>query len=376
MYPPDLSLLDLEALLRRTPVLAEVHPLVPICLPPDVQIIDDPCTLLVQIDDISETAAYAVLIVAASPELKWGFPQVRCLAHPPVDVINRNMSCALGYMRKNLLTNRNVADRIVQDVCYHQYDAVALLLIDGLSYEDALGWSVPTLPCFVDGPSITYAIHKDTGDILSTAGLAAIIGTPPLAERLYQLGYHSACGYTYWHSRDNRVSQHLFRGIATTPATDFEMILRSIEERQFPRKTYLQIVREGLDGLAHGKRELRHSEICGAVDGIWHDLERIVSVLRSKFESAALYVTADHGILWKNDHDWEPLKHGGGKPRYSTRSPGNDLASYVTRVEVEHVHFYLFNYPYLGAPIRKNDNGTHGGLSYQESIVPFIMIEV
>ena len=38
--------------------------------------------------------------------------------------------------------------------------------------------------------------------------------------------------------------------------------------------------------------------------------------------------------------------------------------------------YYLYHYPYLGSRIRANDSGVHGGLSYWESIVPFVRAEV
>jgi hypothetical protein len=88
--------------------------------------------------------------------------------------------------------------------------------------------------------------------------------------------------------------------------------------------------------------------------------------------SVTVFLVADHGILWKTEHEFRILRYPGEcKPRYSTNNPGKTLQEYVTKLEKANSEYFLLHYPYLGAPIRSNDSGVHGGLSLHESIVPY-----
>lgn len=367
---------ELDELLNRAPVLGAVHPLVPVCLAADTQIVTDSHTFVAQLDDRSVVSTKRTLILDHSRELAKRLPSVVSLRHPPVDAINRNMKYSLDYMREHLLTNHKVPNAIEDDVVRNQYDMVALLLVDGLGYGDVLDWNVDVQPCFIDGPSVTFHVSKSSGQLLRSVGFPAIIGEPSIMHRLYHLGYHNALGYTYWETSHNVVAEYMFRGISNNAVVNFEAILMHLEEEPLVKNSYLQIVRQGLDGLAHSKRELHEREIQSATEAIWHDVERLTAVLRRKSQSGVLYIVSDHGILWKNEHDWEVHNQRGSRSRYSPQRPEEHLLDLSARILCDDVPFYLLMYPYLGTSIRKNDSGTHGGLSYQESIVPFIKVRI
>ena len=53
--------------------------------------------------------------------------------------------------------------------------------------------------------------------------------------------------------------------------------------------------------------------------------------------------------------------------------PESDRASPITAADRT---YYLYHSPYIGRRVRSNDSGIHGGLSYHESIVPFVRLEV
>lgn len=376
MSPQDTGFTELTLLLQRTPVVARVHPLLPLCLGADTRIIDDGRQFLGAIDNQAQDIDAPVLIVCDNAQLRARFPVVHLIEHPPIDVINRNMKHHLGYMREHLLTTHQVAGEIEREVAHRQYDLVVVLLVDGLSYGDTLGWQTNVRPCFVDGPSVTYQVRGEPEAPLPSVGFAAIVGDPPIADRLYRLGYPNLYGYTYWRARQNTLARYMYRGVPDNEVVNFEAILRIIADEPIPPRSYVQIVREGLDGLAHSKRELRATEVRSAVTALEHDIERLQEVIKRKSDYAAIYITADHGILWKNEHDWEVLGVPSSKPRYSTARPDEILLEHVVRLENDGVPFYVFTYPYLGSKIRSNDSGVHGGLSYEESIVPFIKIEV
>lgn len=376
MVLQNTSFTDLDQLLHHTPVLANVHPLIPVCLSPDIRVIRKPNELLAQVDDVENLSDQPALVLQDDPVLRERFPLVHSLEHPPIATINEHMKHHIDYIREHFLTTDRVGDHIATDVAQNQYELVTVLLLDGLSYGDVLNWGGEVQPCFVDGPSVTFRKSEDETDVIHDIGFASIIGNPSIAEKLYQLGYRNACGYTYWEARDNLLARYMFRGISDNQVVNFEGILELVEEAPLGPRTYLQIVREGLDGLAHSKRELRTTEIQGALRAIRDDIERLIEILRTKALRSVIYITADHGILWKNEHNWELLPLNGSRPRYTYERPENSLLDYVVRMERGGRPVYLLTYPYLGTPIRKNDSGVHGGFSYQESFVPFIKIEV
>jgi hypothetical protein len=154
------------------------------------------------------------------------------------------------------------------------------------------------------------------------------------------------------------------------------MILAELRSLTFKQPTYIQIMREGLDGLAHSKREVSPAEIESTVVTIRQDVERLIEVLSRQNQRVCLYLIADHGILWKTEHNWQFLEMMGSKPRYSTHRPDKDSDDRVVRFERSGQVYYSFIYPYLGSRIKADDSGVHGGLSYQESIVPFAKFEV
>lgn len=373
----NVSFSDLDRMLKRAPVIGDIHPLVPVCLGAETQIIHNSRDFVGAIDSHAQILSYPALILNSDPMIKQRFRAVRSLDHPPVESINRNMKYHLGYIREHLLTTHKVASLIQDDVASHQYELVVVLLIDGLGYGDVLGWDIGTIrPCFVDGPSITFKVFEDSNELLRSVGFASIVGNPSIAERMYHLGYRNSYGYTYWQAENNLLAGYMFRGVPDNPVINFEAILQLLDKEPVPPRSYVQIVREGLDGLAHSKRELRTSEVQSAIQALRTDVERLVEIIKRKTLSSVIYITADHGILWKNEHDWEMIGVSGSRPRYSTKRPDATHPDCTIRLENSGVPFYLFTYPYLGAPIRKNDSGVHGGFSYQESFVPFIKLEV
>lgn len=373
-----IDVIELGQWLQRSPVIAEVHPLLPLCLTGDIRIVDDPVLLLEEIDDVTQTSYGQVLILQSHPLLLSRFPQVVSRNLPPVEAINRNMRFRLDYARDHLLTTHKIADYLTHDVKAHDYDIVALLLIDGLSYGDVHTWSSDIQPCFVDGLSVTYRLtHNNKTQAVRDVGFPSIVNEPTIAARLYNMGFHEARGFTYWNPSDNVIAEAMFNGIPTRRTTNFNAICASLREASFSRKAYVQVVREGLDGLAHGKRELARTEIEGALVAIQQDIDQLITLLRSKSPNACLYFVADHGILWKTEHKWINLGIPGCKPRYAElRLESQVEESRFVRFQSKESPYYAFCYPYLGNPIPADDSGVHGGLSYQESIVPFGKIEV
>ncbi len=367
---------QLENKLTRTPVIGDVHPLLPLALSNSVRIVKCGDDVLSELDDMLVAPQTPTLILRHDLRLEARFPTISLKEHPPVDAINRNMHCHLQYAREQLLTTHGVAVTLVEDVIERRYDIVVLMLVDGLSYGDVIDWIDTAIPCFVDGPSLTYRLADDQRTVLPTVGFPSIVGSPSVFSRLHDIGYKNALGYTYWAPDSNVISDYLFRQIPTHRVANFEAILTELRSFTFKQPTYIQIMREGLDGLAHSKREMSRAEIDGAIMAIRQDIERVIQVLSKQKRRICLYLVADHGILWKTEHNWKTLDVTGSKPRYSTTRPGESAYACTVRYERSGQVYYSLTYPYLGSRIKADDSGVHGGLSYQESIVPFAKFEV
>lgn len=367
---------ELELLLTRTPVLGDLHPLIPLALSQSVQVLKDGEDLVGQLDDQSVFPQAPLLILHHDQRLRARFPTLQLKEHPSIEDVNRNMHFHLEYAREQLLTTRKIADEIVQDVIIHRYDVVIVMLVDGLSYGDLADWSGNIRPCFVDGPSVTYQTNADKTKVIQSIGFPSIVGSPSLYSRLNPLGYRNAIGFTYWAPDSNVISDALFEHIPTRRVANFEAVLAELRAVSLKHPIYIQIVREGLDGLAHSKRELARSEIEGAILAIKQDVERLLEVLGAQRLSACLFLVADHGILWKTEHDWKLLALSGSKPRYTNSRPEEWAVEHTTRFDCDGQPYYVLHYPYLGSRIKADDSGVHGGLSYQESLVPFAKLEV
>lgn len=376
----DIHFAELESLLRQTPLLAEMHPLAPMALPGGTRVISDSTGLLAALDSPEPHDESNLLVLETKSPLAQRFPVVRCLDLPPLELLNERLPQNLSYARRQLLQTTGVAGHITRELAQQAADVVVFYLVDGLSYWDARDWPFDVRPCFVDGPSVTYRfMGEDRRQVRGNVGFPGIVGRPSLAERLYPLGYRQARGYSYW-NRDNAVADYMFRGIHLVRVESFEMMSARLREEPLQPPTFIQIVQEGLDGLAHHRRELRPAEVKAAIDKIMADVLLLIDFLRENGFSVTVYLTADHGILWRTEHEFRPLLYSGDRhPRYAhvttEREPiAAELSAHATRFDLGDAQYDLFHYPYLARDIKSNDSGVHGGLSAQESIVPLVTI--
>lgn len=374
----EASLAELEYWLQRVPVIATVHPLVPLCLRPGTRITSDVHAIQKLVDDPASQTSGPILILSRETGLKTRFPLLSVLSRPSEEEINQGFADNLQYARSYLPTTRTIAEYIENDVSKDLFETVVVFLVDGLSYADTVSWPCELWPCFVDGPSVTFRfLDESRNALVPSVGFPAIIGRPSIYSRLYRQGYRNARGYTYW-DRDNTVANYMFTGVPYERSANFETVLELLAAEADLDHTYVQIMREGLDGLAHSKRELRRQEVDAAIHGILHDVERLSELLQAKRKRACIYVIADHGILWKTEHSFRLLPEIDTRhPRYRVgKHPGRTSDDFTAPFDCDGTVYHLFKYPFLGIAIKANDSGVHGGLSYQESIVPFAKFEV
>jgi len=364
----------LARLLMRAPVMGPLHPLQALCLPPETEVLDDARAVAEELDDLTPHVVRPIWLTEIQPRLTNRFLRADASILPSLDAVSRALPGRLDYARHHWLTHRTVADRIVADAAQRRYRAVALLLVDGLGYADVADWPEQAQPCLVDGPSITYYQERESQRILPEVGFPGIVGTPRLARRLIDVGLPHSRGFSYWSREVNEVSAYLFEGMPLTRVVRFSEAIAELRGTNL-EQVFVQVVREGLDGLAHGQREVTLTEVREAVQAIRADALALLDVLSEGPRPAALYLTADHGILWKAEHAFETLETDDhAHPRYSTNPPADEKLA--TRFEFDGRTFYVYHWPYVGAAIRRNDSGVHGGLSAQESIVPFVLWEL
>ena len=93
---------------------------------------------------------------------------------------------------------------------------------------------------------------------------------------------------------------------------------------------------------------------------------------------ALICAISDHGILWRDRIELVKIgsEFGKSSPRYygvdeSVKFPEGN-GRYVL---VDELTYFQLDYPYIKRGLHRNEWGVHGGLSFQESIVPLIKID-
>lgn len=356
-----MELSSLERLLDRTPVvIKEINPVSLAYLGEGVEVCYSLEQLVFQLDDPSPTEPHPIVCLDADPRYLARFPAVSVEHNPFTPDLNRLLFRRYDCIAASMLTHAQVADRIVEAA--REAETVALVLLDGLSYADCSGWP-GVEACLASAPTLTRV------------GLPAVVNDPPIAARLFSLGFTQRVGFTYWDRGADALTDRLFRTIGDTRRLDpaDPMALGQIVDwlgRHELRGTYLQIVWSALDEYAKGHRAPSPRQVI--VNRIRSDLELLREALGRKSRRALLFAVADHGFLWKDGgHPLEIVGMGGARCVEGHGGPGRGR-----RVEADGRSYWVLDYPQLGRPWRANEQGVHGGISFEESIVPFLKWEV
>jgi hypothetical protein len=367
-----MTLDDLLDLLEYTPAVADIHPVSLCYLPKDVTMLDSAAEAAWLFDDPAPTLPGRLLITASDPQYGDRFPRVGCDHDPFTPSLNAVLFDHYGEIASRMLCQGQAAGRIVAEA--GKYELITLFLVDGLSFQDVRAWASSTdrtlsiEPCLVDVPTLTQVAFPN------------LIGAPALAMRLFDAGYHHRLGFTYWTREDNQLTDRLFHTIAEVKKVGhFPQILATLRSylgsaRQ--RKSYVQIVRSGLDSYAHAQK--RRPPVAAIVEEIRQEFEQLAMLCRELGLRARLYLTSDHGILWRDEFEPEVIGDAPGKssPRwcgwrdlYHQRDKGR-------RFLVDGEEYYCLGFPKIRRPLHIDEQGVHGGISFQESIVPFITMRI
>lgn len=366
---------EIVSLTDKTPVIAEIHPVSVCCLPDDIVILKTTREVFTQLDAPASMLPTRILIAHSDNVHTERFPRVVCEHNPFTlklnDLIFDQYDCIAGRM----LCQSQIAERVTNDICDHQEtEVVILFLVDGLSYYrltqyiDTKRPNIDVQPCIVDVPTLTSLAFPN------------IINNPPIALRLFDMGYQNSLGISYWTRNDNKLTNSLFR---TMPQVEkigsFQHILavmQSFLTEHRERKSYIQILRTGLDGYVHHQK--RQPPIDVIVRQIYQELESLAELCASLNLIARLYLTSDHGILWRDEFEEVVIGNAPGKAgaRWCTWKNLYQQNESGKRFVINQEEYYSLGFPKLRRSLHIDEQGVHGGISFQESIVPFITMRL
>ena len=157
---------------------------------------------------------------------------------------------------------------------------------------------------------------------------------------------------------------------------EFEEII--LELNRIPKEqTFIQIIVNGLDAISHRYRGRPPVDLL-ARDIYESILLALIEHLHKVNVTALVYVTADHGILWKPNLETENEMVVIRDKRIRSRRyvKGTMISPHSKQFVCNGITYSSLAYPYLFNPLSNLEWGTHGGISFQESVVPFVKMEV
>lgn len=265
-----------------------------------------------------------------------------------------------------------VSDLIVEAAS--DVSVIALVIVDGLSYENWKESGFEAEPIYVDCPTRT-----DCGYPNVVRGSA---NGKHLQYRLFEKGYKTRKAFTYWERQDNDLSDELHQGFSKNDVIgniqDFSDSISYLQARDWCRsKTYLQFTLTGPERVAHRMKE--DPVINSEVNAVHEKLACLQKTISAETDSFRIFAVSDHGILWRMDTNFEELNDmwkQGIRRDYEDPPVSASIPETFGETSTWDGQQYLrLYYPYIFNSPRINEPGVHGGFSYQESIVPLIEYE-
>jgi len=355
---------QLDAVLDRTPVVYEGEPLLLAELNNFV-VEQDIWQYVQRVDDVELVPVERTVLLGPVTSYFDRWPTMRANANTPADLAWFNQRLFQNYdqVQRFAFTQSDIGARIEEDL---DADVIVLLLIDGLSYTNWM--DCPGVQsCLAEGPTIT------------PVGFRNIVGKPSIARRLFERGFRKRLGFSHW-DRDNQLTDVLFYGFDPTTqmfqAEEFKEVLLALD-RLPSEQTYIQILINGLDAICH--RHRGRPPVEAIARHLYEDvLLALVERLQKMGATAFVYATADHGILWKPEPGTEEVLIVVRDERANSRryAKGAFLLPHARQFSCYGASYTVLAYPYLFQPLTSLEWGTHGGISFQESVVPFAKLEV
>jgi len=355
---------ELDAVLDHTPVVYEGEPLLLAEL--DNLVVERDVWQYVQrVDGLSPLPVERTVLLGPVTSYFDRWPVMRMDVRAPTDLARFNRSLFENYdqVRQFAFTQSDIAAHIEEDL---DVDVIVLLLIDGLSYTDWMDYP-GVQSCLVEGPTIT------------PVGFRNVVGKPSIARQLFEKGFRKRMGFSHW-DRSNTLTDVFFHGFDPAMqmfrANEFKEVLLALEK--VPKEqTYIQILVNGLDAISH--RHRGRPPVEAIARHLYEDvLLALVERLQELGATALVYATADHGILWKPEPeiDEELIVAQDERVKSHRYAKGAFLIPHSRHFSCYGTNYTVLAYPYLFRPLTRLEWGTHGGISFQESVVPFVKLEV
>ena len=188
-------------------------------------------------------------------------------------------------------------------------------------------------------------------------------------------GFLNLFGFTYWEEGQEDLSTELHQAMTDRDIhriRDFDQAIEILRDAHpFTADTYIQITRMGLDQESHNRKEQPNKE--SVLNDILSDLRQLQQVLEELVDDYRIILTADHGILWRDNLPDDPpvvYDDQAYHPRYieAVRQPRHGLV--MTDDDGDPVT--ALTYPYLARDLKHTEWGAHGGVSYCECLVPLV----
>lgn len=271
-------------------------------------------------------------------------------------------------LNEELIAQSEIKEYILDSVTTE--DLVILIVVDGLSYESVRNTTADIDPVLVDGITTTELGYRRViygGDDLSPTSI--------YADLLSEKKFYNNLGFTYWERGDEELSTELHSSMSeVNKISSFGEVIDALRcQRPLNEKTYVQITRMGLDQESHNRKEEPNKS--AVINSIYDDLERIQQAAQKLSDRFSIFLTADHGILWRNQLPVESTvvtdkyhHHA----RFVEEPVGADMGRSITRNDGSITTGLA--YPYLARELQNTEWGVHGGFSYHESVVPLIKL--
>jgi len=358
-----LGLDELSALLERSPAMVQLrHRLSLVFLPEEVQTFDTVEELIAALDSPNPQPELPAIALSVDDRFIHRLLAVRCDHDPFTSDLNRILFPKIEQVQKMVLCQSQVPDWIVQNAAG---DCVILFLVDGLGLSDWKRFGKSELfcePCFVDGLTVT------------SQGMKRIVGEPTVAVRLAEKGYERSFGFSYWEREEEQLTDQIFFGVTegVTKVRSFEEALEALDKLPL-ENSFVSIVREGLDQLCHRHRD--RPDVEATVQQLGDEFLALAQRVQERGISATLFLTADHGILWRHEHNLRLYEAGSSNvpPRYYEGFMSGNL---LWRVNFLGNDYSLLTYPFIRRQLKSTEWGVHGGLSFEESFVPLAKLTV
>jgi len=356
-----MELWELDNLLNRTPVIVDIHPLSLLWFILPTNYVNDGNDFQKMLDDPrSRIEGRYVIAEQKAGDLKYRFPCIDCNHDPFVPELNKSLYKNFDYAKQNMTTISELTQRIIDSTL--EFDVVCLVLIDGLSYAQVKKRvDINTKPCLVDVPTLTeYAFP-------------AIVRNGAIPRSLVPKGF-DLHGYNYWNFERDDLCAKIFAGFSAgqvQQVASFREIIKACVGLPLG-KHYIQIIRMGLDQYSHDHFDKPNIEMI--VNDIISDLLSLKDTLKFQGHRAAVFAIADHGIIWRIDPAFEVLNGVIPRGKVHMRYFEHNEIGKMGKPWGENGQIWQLDYPYLRRRFYINEWGCHGGISFEECVVPWIEV--